>query len=332
MPRQIIVFLCLAVGMLGGAAAARAATGPDLFHVRVPLADRTAAGRGAAFQDAMKIVLVRVTGRRAAATDPSFAPLIAVAARYVQEYRSAAEGQLWIGFDGAAIERWLAQNGQPVWGRARPSTFVWLLVQGGPHAGTIVTGTDNSELKAAIDAQAEQRGIALIWPSAAELQSYRLDYSSARIASADSLAAIARRLGAAGVLIGRALNGTATAGVSWNLLFQHQVNAAVGTVEGVDIAADTYASLFAATGGVLPVDIDVDGIRGVEDYARVQGYLESLSLVAQVAVLGLTGDSVEFRLSSRGGAAPLERTLALNGPLEPGAAGADGNPRFHLRP
>ena len=102
----------------------------------------------------MKIVLVRVTGRRTAEEDPALAPLLSNARRYVQQCRTAPGNQLWLAFDSAAIERWLTQNGQPLWGRERPSTFVWLAVQTGPQTGTVITSEDGSELKAAIDAAA----------------------------------------------------------------------------------------------------------------------------------------------------------------------------------
>ncbi len=70
----------------------------------------------------MKVVLVRVTGRRSAEDDPALAPLVGNARRYVQQYRATPDGQLWVSFDGPAIERWLTQNGQPLWGHERPTT------------------------------------------------------------------------------------------------------------------------------------------------------------------------------------------------------------------
>ncbi len=320
MTRHFFLFLCLNCAILCAAPPCRAVGNPELYHVVVPVADRSDAGRGDAVQAAMKIVLVRVTGRRSAEGDSSLAPMVDGADRYVQAYRYAPDGQLWVAFDGAAIERWLTQNGQPVWGSARPSTFVWLLLTTAQQNGVIATQDDKSDLKALIDERAAQRGIPLLWPTASDLQANRLDFAAASAAPPDLLVSIARRLGAQGVLIGRAQNGGASANVSWKLLFQTQSGEAEGAAEGVDLAADTYASIFAAQGGVLPVDIDVDGIGSLQDYAQVQAYLESLSLVEHVAIVSLTGDSVRFRIGARGGYGPLVRTLALNGILEPSAA------------
>ena len=106
-----------------------ALTRAELYQATVPVADRSEASQAAAFEAALKIVLVRVTGRRAAEEDPALAPLVANARRYVQQYRAAPDNQLWVAFDSAAIDRWLTQNDQPIWGRERPSTYVWLAVQ-----------------------------------------------------------------------------------------------------------------------------------------------------------------------------------------------------------
>ncbi len=101
------VFLCLSLAALCPGNAALALTRAQLFQATAPLDDRSEAAQTAAFQAAMKVILVRVTGRRSAEEDPALAPLIGNARRYVQQYRAAADGQIWVSFDGPAIERWL---------------------------------------------------------------------------------------------------------------------------------------------------------------------------------------------------------------------------------
>src|SRR6202020_2142992 len=116
----------------------------------VPVAESCEAAQPSAFQAALRIVLVRVTGRTSAEDDPALSPLVDNARRYVQQCRRAAGGQLWVAFDGLAIERWLTQNGQPLWGHERPTTLVLLGVQTGAQSGSIVTTEDSSDLKSAI--------------------------------------------------------------------------------------------------------------------------------------------------------------------------------------
>jgi hypothetical protein len=324
-------FICLTCAALGVADAGRALTRAELYQAIAPVANQSEAARPAAFAAALRIVLVRVTGRRTADEDPALAPLINNAARYVQQYRVAADNQLWVAFDGAAIERWLTQNGQPLWGRERPSTFVWLAVQRGPQAGTVTTADDASELKLALDAAAGLRGVPLRWPTVAELQQGHMDYAALTGASASSLADLGHRLGGEGTLIGRATNATLAAGVRWTFLFQDRSSELSGALEGINRAADTYAGIFAVSGVLSAVDIEVTGVSDLRDYALVQGYLESLTFIAHVGVETLNGDTVRFRLTTRGGPEPLQHALALNGRLQPIAAGDNGVQRFQLR-
>ncbi|MGB6307421.1 MAG: DUF2066 domain-containing protein [Steroidobacteraceae bacterium] len=329
------VFLCLSLAALCPGNAALALTRAQLFQATAPLDDRSEAGQTAAFQAAMKVILVRVTGRRSAEEDPALAPLIGNARRYVQQYRAAADGQIWVSFDGPAIERWLAQNGQPVWGHERPTTFVWLAAQSGPQSGpqsgSVITADDASELKAAIDAAAAARGVPLLWPSAAELQRDHLDFAGVNTAAPATLADIGRRLGGEGVLIGKAAGTAESASVRWTLLFQDRSSEFSGALEGVNRAADLYAGLFAASGSLAPVDIEVTGVADLRQYADLQAYLESLSYISHVSVAEFAGDTIKFRLTARGGSESLQRTLSLDGRLQPIAAGDNGILRFQLQ-
>jgi hypothetical protein len=326
-----VMILCLSLGALCLGDAALALTRAELYQAMAPVDDRSEAAQTAAFQTAMKIVLIRVTGRRSAEDDPALAPLVDNARRYVQQYRAAPDNQMWVSFDGPAIERWLTQNSQPLWGHERPTTFVWLTAQTGPQSGTVITADSASELKMAIDAAAALRGLPLLWPSAGDVQRNRLDYAGVSGATPSALAEIGRRAGAEGVLIGRASGTSGAANVRWSHFFQDHSSEFSGALEGVNRTADLYAELFAASGNLVPIDIEVTGIGDLREYATVQTYLESLTFITHVSVVALTADGVRFRLATRGGADSLQRTLSLNGRLRPISAGENGIQRFQLR-
>jgi hypothetical protein len=328
---RLATLWCLVFAIIFGIDAAFGLTRAELYQTTVPLTDRSDAAQSAAFQNALKVVLVRVTGHRTADGDPAFAPLVSNARRYVQQYRGAPDNQLWVSFDGSAIDRWLTQNGEPLWGPERPATLVLLGVQSGAQSGTLVTAEDGSELKQAIDAAANVRGLPLIWPAAADLQKYHLDYAAVNGTAAPGLNDLAHAKGADGLLIGRASNSTAAASVRWTQIFQDRSSDFAGALEGVNRTADTYATLFAASGSLAPIDVEVDGIADLKDYAAVEAYLETLTFISHVGVEGLAGSAVTFRLSSRGGVEPLQRALALNGKLLPLPAGENGVQRFQLR-
>jgi uncharacterized protein len=322
-----VLRLCLAALCFTGVG--QAMTRAEMYQATAPLTERSEAAQNLAFQNAMKIVLIRVTGRRTADEDPALAPLVSNARRYVQQYRAAADSQVWVAFDGPAIERWLTQNGQPLWGRERPTTLVLLAVSNG-QSGALIYADDNSELKTAIDAAALARGIPLVWPSAAEAARFHLDFASVNAGSPATMAEAGRHWGADGVLIGRASGGGANANIRWVHLFQDRSSEFSGTLEGVNRAADLYAGLFAASGNLVPVEIEVTGLADVRDYASLQSYLESQTFITHVSVESLSGNTVRFRLATRGGLDSLQRALSLNGRLQPVAAGENGIQRYQL--
>jgi uncharacterized protein len=309
-----------------------AASRVELYQVTVPKPERSEASQDGAFQSALGIVLVRVTGRRTAGEDAVFAPLMADARRYVQQYRATPDNQFWVAFDGNAINRWLAQNGQPIWGRDRPATFVWLAIPAaGSPGGTVAKGEDNSDLKAAIDAEAAVRGIPVRWPTSAELQAHHIDFAAVTNSPNATLADLGLRLGAEAVLIGRPAMPGSAAAYRWAHQFQDRTNEFAGTIEGIDGAADLYAGLFAASGAPTPVDIEVAGLADVTAYAKVQTYLESLTFVLHVGVRSMNADHALFRLTVRGGPNALQRALSANPSLEPLPATDASVLRFHLR-
>jgi hypothetical protein len=194
----------------------------------------------------------------------------------------------------------------------------------------LITADDASELKASIDAAALQRGLPLLWPSAADAQKNHVDYASVNAGSTAALADIARRSGGEGVLIGRANGDTAAAAVRWTFSFQDHTSDSSGVLEGVNQAADWYAGLFAASGILEPVEIEVTGISDLREYASIESYLESQTFISRLTVQALRGDSVRFRLATRGGAESLQRSLALSGRLTPLSGGENGIQRFQL--
>lgn len=303
---------------------------PDLYQAAVNAPDRSEAGLAAAFEAALRVVVVKVTGRRSAPQEAAFAPLLGNARRYMQQYRAGSGNQIWVAFDGPALERWLAQGGLPLWGRDRPATLMWIGV-GDKNGGSVLTREDSTELKRSLDQQAAARGIPLIWPTAADVTRYGVSFATLSQAPASSLADSAKRAGAAGMLIGRAADARA-ASVRWVFLFQGRSAEYSGAAEGIDRVADAYAGIYAASGESAPIDIEVAGVGSLQSYASVQTYLESLTQLSKVSVVGFDNDILHLRVVARGGLEPLQRVLAQDGRLQATAPGPGGVPRFRASP
>ncbi|HEX7289783.1 MAG TPA: DUF2066 domain-containing protein, partial [Conexibacter sp.] len=136
----------------------------DLYSVSVPYSG----DNDAAFREAMRDVLVRVTGRRDAPDLENLAPLVAQASRYVTSFRRAPGNQLAVTFDGAAIENVIDASGLASLGNDRPVTLVWLALDRGGGRRALVSASDTSAEKARVDASASRRGLPIVWPEAGD--------------------------------------------------------------------------------------------------------------------------------------------------------------------
>lgn len=320
----------LAAMLLSCAAAPCAAGLGELYEVTVPAAGIADAQ---VFRQGMASLLVRITGRRDAATLPALAPLLDDAGRYVSSYRRASAGLLAIRFDAEAVEQAVSAAGLPFWAEQRPRTLVWLAVdRGGGQPALAGHGADPE--RAVLEQVAEERGVPLVWPSLAGGAEARRRAEQVWGGDTGSLAAEAPNYGASGVLIGRALAAGGTYAVDWTFLGAGgggQVSGNLG--EGVHLAADRYAGLYATAeaGRRDELDVLVAGVGDLQRYAEATRRLESLPGVRAVSVRQVRPDSVVFSVAVRGGLDSLRRAAAADGRLVPLDA-ATGEAAFRLQP
>lgn len=139
--------------LLGALTPAAAVPVTSLYVVMVPAADADAAA-----QEAMRVELVRLTGRRSAASDPALAALIDNAHQYVQLERATISGQLQVLFDEPALAAAIAATGVTLWGTDRPLLWVWL--------PPLDAATDQA-MRARLAEAAEERGLPITIAAAA---------------------------------------------------------------------------------------------------------------------------------------------------------------------
>jgi hypothetical protein len=134
------------------------------------------------------------------------------------------------------------------------------------------------------------------------------------------------------------LRGTpAGTGYDWTFSHAGQTVQGRGTLaDGIHLAADTLAARYAppSTRGANAYPLRVSGMDGYAAYAGVLAYLNSLSIVREVAVEALEGEVLQLRVVQRGDLELLARLAALDGRLVPVAAGAaeGGGADFRYQP
>jgi hypothetical protein len=262
------------------------------------------AEQGAAFQEAMRVALVRATGRRDAAIDPALQPLVADARRYVQIYRPASGGSgTQVTFDAGALERAIVAAGRSVWPRERPVALV-VITQAPP-------GADPAAARRSLEEASMARGLPL---SLASAQAAGLS-GGAQVTSEAALAA-ARRLGADVALVGRG----DPSGWQWTYFGSADEQTFSGGIgAGIDGAADALAADAQALMAQPEVEVmvQVAGVGTLAAYAQVTRLLGGAAGVSAAALVEAGGDMAVFRVMARGGPDALAAALAASPRLRP---------------
>jgi hypothetical protein len=273
---------------------------PDLYDAAQPVES----SQDAAFAEALKTVLVRVSGQRDAPARLGAA--LGNPRQFVQRFGVTADNVLEVGFDDVSIDQLLLDAGLPIWGRERPLTLVVLKLEelGGGWSSAESPPLDQARIANA----ARARGVPLMWAS---IDAQDQSLLSAAVGSSSGLLQIAQRYGANAILLGE---GRRDASIRWTLASPDGVAQAGGALEdGAHLAADTFAQVFATAGSsLIHVSIEVAGISDLHAYAATTNYLEGMTLVRHLAVEQVVGDTVRFRLAVRGDAATLRRAIALD--------------------
>jgi hypothetical protein len=198
------------------------------------------------------------------------------------------------------MEQLLQQAGLPLWPAERPATLVLLFVPSVAGGGRAVMATERPPERLELELAARARGVPLAWP----------------VESVDASGARARLSGRGPVLAGFSTG----SGYDWSFAHAGQsAPARGGPAAGADLAADALAARYApaSTRSLGTVVVRIGGLQDVRAYAALTTYLEGLSLVRDVAVRELAGDTVLVELAVRGDLELLRRIFALDSRLAP---------------
>lgn len=248
--------------------------------------------------EALREALVRATGRREAAADPQFAPLVQDAAQYLKSSRALAGGAIQVDFDGVRLAQAIVAAGGTLWDSNRPFTLV--AIDPAP------TGPAADALRVQLEQAAEERGLPIsVVPLAVT------DAAGAPLSDAAVLQS-AEGLGGDAVLIGRADPANA-AQWQWHLVTGHSADGwNGGTDTGINGAADSLASVAVAVGSrpLEQVVVEIGGVGTLSDYAHVEELLRAIPGVQASGLTAAQNDRATFALNVRGGGPALLRALS----------------------
>ncbi len=330
-----IVIPLLAFVLMLVAADPRAAQIEGIYEAIVPVADRSDANRRNAARSALGLVLIKLTGDRASASSSATAQIRRAADRYVQQFsyersdinivRDPGTEALSIHFlfDPRILAAALRDIGYPVWGRERPTILVWIVMKRQAEEFRIISSEEDLSITEVLDDQSEVRGLPVILPLLDIDDQYWTIPADVASGDLDGVLELSHRYGAEAVLIGSLdefvpglWEGT------WYLQLDEEWlnwgtqgdSPELMVDEGFNTGSDVIAGKFAdplLQSSEEAVEISVNAVNTIDDYARISLYLESLEAVTSLDVAQVATGSVVFRLQVRGGMVGFDQIVAL---------------------
>ena len=312
-----------------------------LYETEVPVPDQSAKSYRLGLARAMIEVLIKLTGDRDVQGRQVASVLTGQPEKYVQQYKYrdkpvikdnqlSLEQQLylWVSFSPDALDSTLRDYGVPLWGKVRPSTLVWLVVEDNGERNFIGL-EDEQGYTAIMDNYAQSRGLVLTHPLLDNQDRQLLQTADVWGGFMGPVQQASARYSPDAILTGSVEHlvpdgwtGHWSASVAgetrtWNTQGDQ---AASVLQQGIDALTDLLAERYVQTATYVSnegVEVVVKDINTFEDYSSVLKYLGSLNSVTNVAVTTVEPGSVTFNITATGGALAIQRAIELGQTLQP---------------
>ncbi|OPX55904.1 hypothetical protein BTE48_06845 [Oceanospirillum multiglobuliferum] len=318
-----------------------------LFDVQRLVPDQSEETRADVIKDALAEIVVRTTGHSTSLENEQVQKIIATANRYLSQF-SYADNPL-VGLDATANENTteqaplkyrlnmrfdensllqaLGQSQQPIWGNNRPSTLIWLAIEGS-NGRFIVNSENNPLLSDIIQTQATRRGLPATLPLIDLEDEQRISVSDIWGQFSDRIKAASLRYASDATMTGRVYRATAE---HWHARWVLQIgNQQLMTdleseqlrdllVLSMDWLAESLANKYAVTASTSGPDsyrFKVLGIESIADYARLNAYLGGLQIVESVEILEFDKGTLQYQVKIKGAASQFLSVLALESYLQ----------------
>lgn len=328
------------------------ATASGAYDAEVAVRNQTDSERNGAFGRALAQVLANATGDRGAAQQPGVRDELSKAKAYVAsyDYRQdegfSANGSpsfqttLVVRFKRDEVDGLIQMLGLPSWPQPRPKPVLWLGIDDGKGPRLVALGQVNAA-RAVLD-QAKKRGYALGLPTGSTAEQAAV--GAIWRGDTAAIASLSKRYSPPMQLVGKLQR----AGTGWvadwifvdkgKVLSKWQTthpDARRAMAGGADGAADALFKRYAKAGSGGPPGryrVRILGIDSADDYLRLAGYLEGVSLVKRVTPVSATPDVLELDLDLATGIANFAKYADRGEVLSTVSAGGARDPDDGVEP
>ncbi len=312
------------------------ASAQGVYSAEVQVNSQTDQAREAAYPRALAAVLSKISGDASVVNRPGVTQELRNARAHVdgydyrQDQGTSPAGaptfrtMLVVRFVPENVDALVSALGLPVWPQPRPKPVLWLAIDDGSGPRLLSTAHVNAA-RPLLD-RAQERGYRLGLPagSAAEQAAIGAIWRNDPAAIARASAAYSPPMQLIGKLF-RSGNGWTA---EWTFVDAGRVlatrsisdsDARRALSSGADVAADALIQRYAKVPPSEPAGtyrVVFTGVRSADDYLRVSGLLQRLSVVRRIAPVRADGDRLEFDLDLLTGLSGFERMLGVDAPVE----------------
>lgn len=326
---------------------ARAVIVDGLHQARVAVDDTGGESRSRGFVAGLEQVLVKVTGSDRVLSHEDIESLTDRAESLVEEYSYSDSDnglKLDIRFDGNSVTRRLAELDQPVWGANRPGVLAWIVVDERSGRKLVSRATekpdndeeqDGSEEAGRSDANewreqlllaAQARGLPVLLPRYDSDEQNKLSLSEIWGQFMEPVREVSRPYRADRLAMVRIAARGDSLQARWQLQVRRESAMEQGDVsarskdELMDKLVAEWARQFAAVYAVDPsvvgdaqrLEMRIDGVSSLADYASVRSALMRMEPVKSAEPVGVRHDQLQVRVRFAGEVRTLEEYVALD--------------------
>ncbi|WDE07351.1 DUF2066 domain-containing protein [Thalassomonas viridans] len=328
----------------------------DLYQAKVPVDSQAKAERNRALKQALRAVIVKVSGRESAVDNEVIKQAVANHQQYLSQYTyeristySANNEQarnklvLLAVFDENKINALFQQANLSLWGNLRPQVLLWLIEEQG-LSRNILSASSRSPLPEIAADYARQRGLPVIMPLMDLTDASQIQTSDIWGRFAEPVRTASARYYPEAIVIIRVSNSSLlpqlpetdsdedcivcqdnNLALDWSLLTDKQVFGGQRQSNNVkaliqealaEVTQTIYQGYAQSPSSDNELLLDVANVDSLQTYMAVAQFLENLSSVQSVRLVSARGTNRRFSLSLLSGKQALLASLKLNKQLQ----------------
>lgn len=306
----------------------------DLYTSLLQVPSNEASIRMKALPEALKQVLIKVSGKKNIFNSPVLSGQIANAGAFLQSYsytmRGTEDGQkilyLQASFEPKSVNRLLKQANHPIWKAERPSILAWVAVssQTQQNSNTVVILSQNdinNPIESAFQDNATQLGLPIIFPAMDQQ-----DFSSVSVANictfnTDILKAATKRYSSDTILAGCiSKNSDNSWQGKWFMILNDKIWSWYSKANNITLLSSAVLNnafmlltkpLTTNEGSQTnqSITLVISNVNTLETYSKVAKYLRSITQISSVSLLEIDSDNVTLNVVAIGGIEALRNSI-----------------------